>query len=286
MDIKKPKPFAFVLMPFENKFNDIYKIGIKEACEKVGAYCERVDEQIFDGSILDRIYNQIYKADIIISDMSDRNPNVFYETGYAHALGKKCILLTQNSEDIPFDLKHYPHIVYQGKIVELREELSKRVKKYLEEDNKRVFEPENELHLYSNGERIQNGATLYVKDMLNGKDVYIQIDIYNPTSKLTARKSFELSLITKHIAKSKDSLQTIKQPDETYIHYFPDVFEIFPSSWASTSFRFETGFPNNLGKGFHNGEGNVECQLKFQSIFMSSIYDVKLEYVKPSMVRI
>ncbi|MFA6598412.1 MAG: hypothetical protein WCS69_11855 [Ignavibacteriaceae bacterium] len=286
MEIIKPKPFAFVLMPFDDKFNDIYKIGIKEACEKSGSYCERVDEQIFDGSILDRIYNQIYKADIIISDMTDRNPNVFYETGYAHALGKKCILMTQNSDDIPFDLKHYPHIVYKGKIVELRDELSKRIKSYLERDSNSVYEPETELQLFSNGEKIENGSTLHVKDSLNGKDVYLQIDIFNQTSKMTARKTFELSLITKNIAKSKESIQTIKQPDGTYIHYFPDVFEIFPASWASTRFSFETGFPNNLGKEFHRLGNGVDCQLKIHSLYLNKIFDVKMMYVDPRADRI
>lgn len=103
-----PKPFCFVLMPFEPSFSDVYEIGIKETCTTAGAYCERVDEQIFDGRILDRIYNQISKADFIIADMTGRNANVFYEVGYAHALGKRTILLTQKSDDIPFDLKHFP----------------------------------------------------------------------------------------------------------------------------------------------------------------------------------
>jgi len=114
------KPFVFVLMPFQKEFNDVYGLGIKQACKDSGAYCERVDEQQFEESILERIYNQIAKADIIISDMTGKNPNVFYETGYAHALNKKVILLTQKAEDIPFDLKHYPHIVYEGEIVELK----------------------------------------------------------------------------------------------------------------------------------------------------------------------
>ena len=47
-----PKPFVFVLMPFREDFNDIYALGIKAACDAAGAYCERVDEQIFMGSIL------------------------------------------------------------------------------------------------------------------------------------------------------------------------------------------------------------------------------------------
>src|SRR5665811_779695 len=105
-----PKPFIFVLMPFDEKYNDAYKFGIKGAAEDVGAYAERVDEQIFTEGILDRIFNQISKADVIVADMTGRNPNVFYEVGYAHALGKIVLLLTQNTNDIPFDLKHRQHI--------------------------------------------------------------------------------------------------------------------------------------------------------------------------------
>jgi hypothetical protein len=54
-----PKPFVFVLMPFAKEYNDTYKLGIKEACEDAGAYCERVDEQIFTERILDRVYNTL-----------------------------------------------------------------------------------------------------------------------------------------------------------------------------------------------------------------------------------
>jgi hypothetical protein len=116
----QPKAFVFVLMPFDEAFRDTDQLGIKPAGDVAGAYGERVDEQIFQESILERIFNQIAKADLIISDMTGRTPNVFYETGYAHALGKKVILLTQRSEDIPFDLKHYPHIIYGVSIVSLQ----------------------------------------------------------------------------------------------------------------------------------------------------------------------
>ncbi|MCH7926652.1 MAG: hypothetical protein IID03_01500, partial [Candidatus Dadabacteria bacterium] len=128
MEKTNPKPFVFVLMPFSDEFKDIYEFVIKAACEESGAYCERVDEQFFDEPILQRIYNQINKADIIISDMTSRNPNVFYETGYAHALDKRVVLLTQKIEDIPFDLKHYPHIIYAGKISDLKTSLETRIR--------------------------------------------------------------------------------------------------------------------------------------------------------------
>jgi hypothetical protein len=123
----KPKPFVFVLMPFDQNFNDTYKFGIKGAAEDAGAYAERVDEQIFVEGMLDRIFNQINKADVIVADMTGKNANVFYEVGYAHALNKVVLLITQSADDIPFDLKHRQHIVYAGKIDKLRSDLKKHI---------------------------------------------------------------------------------------------------------------------------------------------------------------
>lgn len=123
-----PKPFVFVLMPFDKDFDDIYKFGIKGATEDVGAYAERLDEQLFVEGMLDRIFNQISKSDVLIADMTGRNPNVFYEVGYAHALGKIVLLLTKDSKDIPFDLTHRQHIIYGGSIEKLRSELAECLK--------------------------------------------------------------------------------------------------------------------------------------------------------------
>lgn len=127
------KPFAFVLMPFSSEFDDVYRLGIKKTCEAEGFVAERVDEQKFSENILERIYRQIAASDIVVADMTGRNPNVFYEVGYAHALGKQCILLTSNSADIPFDLKHHRHIIYDGSIVTLCSLLKSELQWQLEE---------------------------------------------------------------------------------------------------------------------------------------------------------
>ncbi|HUU94967.1 MAG TPA: hypothetical protein VM487_04440 [Phycisphaerae bacterium] len=140
----RPKPFVFVLMPFESSFDDIYTFGIKGAAEDAGAYAERLDEQIFTEGMLDRIFNQISKADAIVADMTGRNPNVFYEVGYAHALGKIVLLLTQDSVDIPFDLKHRQHTVYGGKIQTLRDELLTKLKWAIHESRRRGQGPVTE----------------------------------------------------------------------------------------------------------------------------------------------
>ncbi|MFS0753478.1 hypothetical protein ABC383_02115 [Noviherbaspirillum sp. 1P10PC] len=127
MDIVKNNCFAFVIMPFSDDFNDTYKLGIKQVATECGVKAERLDEQIFDEGMLDRIFRQIDMSDFIIADLSTRNANVFYELGYAHAKEKICLLLTKDPNDIPFDLKHKRHIVYGSSISYLQTELRKNI---------------------------------------------------------------------------------------------------------------------------------------------------------------
>jgi hypothetical protein len=119
---------VFVIMPFSQEFEDIYSLGIKETAQNLGVEAFRLDEEIFNEGMLERIYNNIEKSDFIIADLSNKNPNVFYELGYAHANKKICILLTQNADNIPFDLQHKRHIVYNGSLKKLKQELEKNIK--------------------------------------------------------------------------------------------------------------------------------------------------------------
>jgi len=178
-----PKLFAFVLMPFSSEFRDIYELGIKQACIDENAYCERVDEQIFDDSILQRVYNQIDKADLIIADMTGRNPNVFYEVGYAHALGKRVILLTQSADDIPFDLKHFPHIIYGGQITVLKDELRKRVAWCVANPQKPLTIADIAVEVLANGLLLEDSPSIVCKDI--GDQYYaarIELQIHNQGS--------------------------------------------------------------------------------------------------------
>jgi nucleoside 2-deoxyribosyltransferase len=118
-----PRPFVLVLMPFEARFEDEYNLAIAPACTGAGAWTERLEEQ----AVIQRIHHQLAKADVVIAEMTGRNGSVFYDTGYAHALNKPVILLTENAADIPFDLMHYPHIIHQRKLTILKAELERRV---------------------------------------------------------------------------------------------------------------------------------------------------------------
>jgi len=127
-DISKDEiKVALVLMPFDASFNDIYRLGIKEVFENHGYSCSKVDEEVFQGQIISEIQNRIIASDIIIAETTDKNPNVYYEVGYAHALNKQVILITKDASTLPFDLKGYKHIDYKGQITVLRSELEKYI---------------------------------------------------------------------------------------------------------------------------------------------------------------
>jgi hypothetical protein len=104
---------VFVLMPFKVDMLPVYEDHIKPTCASMGLTVRRADDFFTAHSVVQDIWKAIVSARSIVADCTDRNPNVFYEIGLAHTIGKPTILLTQRAEDIPFDLRHLRHIAYQ-----------------------------------------------------------------------------------------------------------------------------------------------------------------------------
>lgn len=103
---------CFVLMPFVKEMEPIYSDHIKPVVESEGISCQRSDEIVGTNIITFDIWEKINRSRFIIADLTGKNPNVFYEIGLAHALGKEVILITQTMNDVPFDLKSLRCIVY------------------------------------------------------------------------------------------------------------------------------------------------------------------------------
>jgi len=105
---------CFVIMPFIPELHYFY-LYIKEHVERHhGIECERADDQILTVPVLEKINDMIRNADVIVADCSDRNANVFYELGIAHAHGKKVVLITKDPvRDAPSDIRHYDFIKYE-----------------------------------------------------------------------------------------------------------------------------------------------------------------------------
>jgi hypothetical protein len=239
-----PRPFVFVLMPFSADFDDTYQLAIKLACEKAGAYAERVDEQIFQGSILDRIYNQIAKADLVVADLTGRNPNVFYETGYAHALGKPTILLTRDAEDIPFDFKHYPHIVYQGKLSALLTEVEKHVRWHLENPQQKI-EPDAVLVVSVNHCPLGDCPTIAVPIRPRQIGFALHLDFNNSPQRILRSIQYAVGLLTpKSFVKSTVSrnhrCNVVSYSEHQNLHLPGRLVSLLPGEWETITLQLVT----------------------------------------------
>jgi len=128
-------PKAFVILPFEPQFNKVYSEVIKPICEELGYEVNKADSINSHQNILQDIVKGIYEADLLIADLTTSNTNVFYELGIAHGLGIPTVLITQDIDEVPFDLTAYKIIEYSTdftEIDELREELKDTGEKHLE----------------------------------------------------------------------------------------------------------------------------------------------------------
>lgn len=102
---------ASAMMPFDAGFNAIYD-SIRQAADNAGLRCRRADDIWEHAAIIQDVVSLIDRSRIVICDCTGRNPNVFYEAGIAHTLGRDVILITQSEHDIPFDLRHLRYVRY------------------------------------------------------------------------------------------------------------------------------------------------------------------------------
>lgn len=101
-----------VFMPFSAELKPVYEDHLKAVARKVNKSIARADDFFTNNEITNEIWSALLNAKLVIADCTKRNPNVFYEIGLAHAIGKATILIAQNSEDIPFDLRHRKYLKY------------------------------------------------------------------------------------------------------------------------------------------------------------------------------
>ena len=103
-DIRVDYPQAFVIMPFSQPWSDpVYRQMIRPAVEAAGLACVRGDNPVRVGDLMQTVWDPILVSGVMIAEVSALNPNVFYELGLAHALGKDTFILKQKGSTVPAD---------------------------------------------------------------------------------------------------------------------------------------------------------------------------------------
>lgn len=115
----EPKKTCFVIMPIsdipgyeDGHFGRIYSHLIKPACEKIGLEPIRADEVKRTNYIIIDIIQKIIQSDIVICDLSGRNPNVLYELGIRQAFDLPVVLIKDKQTDRIFDIQGFRTFEY------------------------------------------------------------------------------------------------------------------------------------------------------------------------------
>ena len=129
--VSSGRPRAFVVMQFAEPYDTFYGEVIQKQADAAGFDVVRIDEKAGPGVIFQDIQREIEQAEIVIAEITPANPNVFYELGYAHALGKPTILLAQRGSELPFDIRSF-RVVFYNDTIGGKAEVERNLRKHLD----------------------------------------------------------------------------------------------------------------------------------------------------------
>jgi hypothetical protein len=211
---------CFVIMPFGSQLDNLYDLAIKPAVESENLECIRADKLPGGGNILADIVEHIHKAKVVIADLTGNRPNVFYELGMSHGLLQNVIMLTQNINELPFDLKAYRVIEYNmgmGADVELKKEIKRSIDSLIEWSKRsnpvKSFLSPDALPVPGNKHKAVRQELEKIRE-----------DLQNAKARLEEHKAIKEEL--QRLKEEKVQLQGIRQFSEDFFHkIFGDKFQ-------------------------------------------------------------
>jgi len=117
--IETTKPTAFVVMQFSPpEYEELFNEVIVPVCEKMGLEPFRASQTYYPGLVIADIQRQIRESRVVIAEITPVNPNVYYEVGFADAIGKPVILIADGGklEQLPFDVRAFRTLFYENTI--------------------------------------------------------------------------------------------------------------------------------------------------------------------------
>jgi hypothetical protein len=115
-EVDEQRKRAFTVMQFSEPYHQIFADVIRPVIEAAGLEVDIASEFAGPGFIIKDIVDQIRRAEVIVADITPENPNVFYELGYADAIGKPAILLAERGRKLPFDVSGMRVLFYENTI--------------------------------------------------------------------------------------------------------------------------------------------------------------------------
>jgi len=125
-DESAARSHAFIAMPFNDSHEDVFEFGIKPAVHAARLNCHRMDEVPFTGDIVTLMRERIASAEIVVADVSEANPNVYLEIGYAWGVAVPCVLVCNKKNELKFDVSGQKCLFY-GSIKDLQAKLSREL---------------------------------------------------------------------------------------------------------------------------------------------------------------
>ena len=122
-----------VMMPFDARFDAVYG-ALRDAINAAGLECCRADDIWENDHIMDDVISLIWRARLVISDLSTKNPNVFYETGIAHSLRTRRHPDRGVDRRRTFDLRSLRTVVYLSNnegLADLKDQVTTRLSNLL-----------------------------------------------------------------------------------------------------------------------------------------------------------
>jgi hypothetical protein len=98
------KPACFLAMPYGPPWFGAVRDAVESAATTAGYEFDIASNIAMPGGIMNQVWNSVRSAEVVVADLTGLNANVMYELGVAHALGKATILITQHTDQLPFDV--------------------------------------------------------------------------------------------------------------------------------------------------------------------------------------
>jgi hypothetical protein len=194
---------VFVIISFDKKFNNVFKLAIEPAVEKHGLKALKANgEDKVQRNIYDDIADKLELAKLVIVDISkvkndkgsDINlDNVYYELGLAHGINKRFIFLTQDAKtDIPFDLKNLSATIYDpDDLDKLKKDLIEIIPKALNEEPIKFFKNIEIINKKEPNKEIGNSQGI---EQINQNVLSIDITLLNNLYKIIGESNVQFNI--------------------------------------------------------------------------------------------